>query len=280
MRFPIALTTFLVAICALFQTFATAEERLVVIGAELVEIAHALGAGHRIVANDRHSTYPAAAKQTATLGYFRAMTPEGIMSMQPSLIIRTPSSGPAETFDILTSAGLPLLTAPDVDTVDDVTNLIRFMASTLKLKEQGEALVGKFEHDLAAALALPAPKARAVFIMAISSGAPVVAGRGTVPDELFKTAGAQNAAEFQGFKPVSQEAMVGLAPDVIIIMKDRLDAVGGKARLVDLPGIKDTPAGQKQNIISDNSILLLRLGPRTPMIIEKLRTTLRKLSGS
>lgn len=280
MRVSIAFAMFLVAACVLPQAPAVAGARVVVIGAELVEIAHALGAGDRIIANDRHSTFPAAAKRTATLGYFRAMTPEGIMSVQPSQIIRTPSSGPASTFDILKGTGLPLSTAPEVDTISGVPDLIRFMASTLELKEEGEALVDKFKRDLAAALILPDSKARAVFIMAISSGTPIIAGRGTVPDELFKTAGAQNAAQFQGFKPVSQEAMVGLAPDVIIIMKDRLDAVGGKAGLAALPGIRETPAGQKVNIISEESTLLLRLGPRTPAIIKKLRTVLHRVSGS
>lgn len=47
----------------------------------------ALGEGNNIVAVDLSSSYPDSAKQLKTVGYHRALNPEGIISMNPGLVI-------------------------------------------------------------------------------------------------------------------------------------------------------------------------------------------------
>lgn len=255
---------------------AVATERLAVIGAELVEIAHALGAGDRVVANDRHSVYPEAARKTATLGYFRTLSAEGMLSVTPDKVITTPDAGPRDVFTILKSAGLPVAVSPRISKPEEVPVLIDFVAREIGMSADSQALVASYERELKAVLASEGSGLRALFIMGIKNGTPVVAGLGTVPAGLFAAAGARNAVEFEGFKPVSREAMVGLAPDVIVMMKDRVDAAGGIPGVSALPGIRDTPAGREGNIVSEDSTLILRLGLRTPRFIEKLKTVLAK----
>ena len=70
-------------------TFTTAEtyERIAVAGGDLTEIVYALGAGSKVVAADSTSNYPVEVHDKAQIGYVRAMSAEGILSVAPDLLI-------------------------------------------------------------------------------------------------------------------------------------------------------------------------------------------------
>ena len=80
------------ALCAL-PAFATGEARLLSIGGSVTEIVHALGQGDRLVARDTTSTYPPEVTDLPDVGYARALSPEGVLSVDPSL--SSPSRMPA-----------------------------------------------------------------------------------------------------------------------------------------------------------------------------------------
>jgi iron complex transport system substrate-binding protein len=52
----------------------------------------ALGKGHNIVARDLTSNYPDSAKLLPTLGYHRLLSTEGIISMNPDIVIHSPNA--------------------------------------------------------------------------------------------------------------------------------------------------------------------------------------------
>ncbi|MDP5347127.1 MAG: ABC transporter substrate-binding protein, partial [Paracoccaceae bacterium] len=62
-------------------------QRVLALGGAVTEIVYALGQGDRLVARDSTSLYP---PETATLldvGYVRALSPEGVLSVDPDLIL-------------------------------------------------------------------------------------------------------------------------------------------------------------------------------------------------
>ncbi|RYF84766.1 MAG: hypothetical protein EON98_08320 [Chitinophagaceae bacterium] len=63
--------------------------RIVSLSKHLTEMMYALGEGHRLVAVDLSSTYPDSAKFLNTVGYHRALNPEGIIAMNPDLVIHS-----------------------------------------------------------------------------------------------------------------------------------------------------------------------------------------------
>ena len=79
--------------------------RLVSIGDSITEIIFALGEQDRLVARDSTSTYPPAATALPDVGYMRALSPEGVLSVNPSAIVAVEGSGPVETLDVLKKAG-------------------------------------------------------------------------------------------------------------------------------------------------------------------------------
>ncbi|MET0748950.1 MAG: ABC transporter substrate-binding protein, partial [Rhizobium sp.] len=86
--------------------------RLVSIGGDVTEIVYALGEEKRLIARDSTSVYPEAAAKLPDVGYMRALSPEGILAVNPSAIIAVEGSGPPEALAVLRNASVPFETVP------------------------------------------------------------------------------------------------------------------------------------------------------------------------
>ena len=64
-------------------------QRVVSVGSALTEIVYALGAEKMLVGVDTTSLYPAAARSLPQVGYMRALSAEGVLSLKPTLVIAT-----------------------------------------------------------------------------------------------------------------------------------------------------------------------------------------------
>jgi iron complex transport system substrate-binding protein len=86
--------------------------RIVAVGGDVTEILYALGADALIVATDTTSLYPSAALQTPKVGYLRSLAAEGILSLEPTLVIAAGGAGPPETLAQLRDAGVGCCRSP------------------------------------------------------------------------------------------------------------------------------------------------------------------------
>ena len=68
--------------------------RVVVAGGSITEIFYFLGEQDRIVALDVTSNFPPEAKSLPSIGYVRALSAEGLLSMNPSIILGEDDMGP------------------------------------------------------------------------------------------------------------------------------------------------------------------------------------------
>ena len=100
----------LVAGCARFNNQANdaKDERLVVISQTYNEIIWALGAQDRVVGVDYSSTYPPEVKKVQTVGYHRALSAEGILSLHPTAIIHDNNIGPPQVVEQLKGLNIPM----------------------------------------------------------------------------------------------------------------------------------------------------------------------------
>ena len=77
---PLVVLPLLILSCGRFgnkEVDGTKDMRIVCLSKQLTEYVFALGKGHNIVAVDLSSTYPDSAKLLKTVGYHRALSPEG-----------------------------------------------------------------------------------------------------------------------------------------------------------------------------------------------------------
>ena len=61
--------------------------RLTVAGGSLTEIVYLLGQEKKLIAVDITSNYPDKAKELPSIGYVRALSAEGVLSLSPTLIL-------------------------------------------------------------------------------------------------------------------------------------------------------------------------------------------------
>ncbi len=254
-----------------------APSRVLSIGGAVTETVYALGEGHRLVARDTTSTFPAEANDLPDVGYARALAPEGVLSVNPELILAEEGAGPAETIDILRAAAIPFVIAPDGYTGAGVAEKIRVVGDALGVPDRAEALAATVTEDIAAAQAL-APETgrkRVLFVLSTQGGRILASGTDTAADGMIALAGGTNAITgFTGYKQLSDEAVAAAAPDVILMMDRGGDHGAPDEVLLRMPAILPTPAARDGAVIRMNGLYLLGFGPRTGQAVRDLNAAL------
>lgn len=281
MRIPASFAAVLLA-----ATFATAPalaadlhkfadtSRLVSIGGSLTEIFYELGAEGTLVARDQTALYPEAATKLPDVGYMRALAPEGVLSVNPSGLLVIEGSGPPEALEVLSHAGVEYQTVPEAYSAEGVLAKVRAVGQALGLEDKAEALATKLEADFAALKtrtdAITTPK-KVLFILSNQGGQIQASGTGTAANGIIALAGAENAiTEYEGYRPLSEEAITAAAPDAILLMDRGGDHGATEADLLAHPAIALTPAGQSKAIYRMDGAYLLGFGPRTAAAASEL----------
>lgn len=253
-------------------------QRILSLGGSITEIVAALGAADRLVGRDSTSTFPPQVQALPDLGYFRALSPEGILSLSPDLILTESGAGPQETLDILQAAGIPLVAAPDDTSPEGLATKIETVAVALDLPEAGRTLAAEVTRGLDAAKARAATitdRKRVLFILSLEGGRVMAGGAGSTADSMIRLAGGTNAATgFGGYKQITDEAALAAAPDVILLMQAEGDRTLTDADILSHPALSRTPAAAKGAILRMDGLLLLGFGPRTPQAAADLHALL------
>ncbi len=250
--------------------------RVITLGGSVTEIAVALGAEDRLVARDTTSTFPESVLSLPDVGYIRALSPENILALDPSLIVAEGDAGPPEAVEVLKAAGIPFVMVPEA--TDPVGVLAKISAVAQALDLPGDALVADVQAGLDAAAkraaAITAQK-RVLFILSLQGGAVMAGGEGTEAEGIIQLAGGINAATgFQGYKPMTDEAVLAAQPDVILMMDREGDLSISDADVLAQPALSQTPAATASAIVRMDGMLLLGFGPRTPEAAQALHDTL------
>lgn len=114
--------------------------RVAVAGGSLVEILYALGEQDHIVAVDRTSNYPQAAKKLPQIGYVRNISAEGLLSLEPTFVLGEHDTGPPEVVEQLARLGVDMLLVPEQFSVAGIRAKIRCVAAAMGADAAGEAL--------------------------------------------------------------------------------------------------------------------------------------------
>lgn len=254
-----------------------APARIVSIGGAVTEILFDLGLSDRIVAVDTTSTFPAEAAEKPDVGYMRQLSAEGVLSMEPDLVLAQEGSGPPDAVTLL-KATVPFVEVPDTPSADGVAEKIRQVGAAVGETEKADALAARVLADFAAlageVAALPQARPRVLFVLSLSGGRVMAAGADTSADAAIRLAGGTNAATgFSGFKPMVDEAVIAAAPDVVVVMGSGNHAVTADD-LFALPAFQTTPAAADRAMIAMDGLFLIGFGPRAPEAARQLASRL------
>lgn len=260
-------------------TAASPDADILSIGGSVTEIVVALGQEHRLKAVDATSTWPPQITDLPDVGYMRALSPEGVLSVGPTLILSEEGAGPPEALDVIRAAKVDFVEVPDALTAEGILQKIAIIGEALGVPERAEGLSTEVETALTGALVdatRPADdKKRVLFVLSTQGGKINASGTGTAADALIRMAGGINAiSEYEGYKQITDEAVGLAAPDVILMMDRGGDHGIADDELFDMPAIRLTPAAQSRAVVRMDGLLMLGFGPRTAEAITRLNDAL------
>jgi iron complex transport system substrate-binding protein len=105
---------------------------------------------------------------------------------------------------------------------------------------------------------------RVLFVLSLVNGRAMVAGNNTAANGIIRMAGAVNAiTSYDGYKPVSAEAIIAAKPDVILAMDRAGPGTVNAETVFSNPAFAATPAGAGRRFFAMDALYLLGFGPRT-----------------
>lgn len=251
--------------------------KIAAIGGSITEIVYALGEDKHLVARDSTSNYPKAALDLPDVGYMRQLSPEGVLSVNPTGILALHGSGPREAVDVLKKTSIPFIEVPEHYSHEGILEKVHIVGKALGVDAKAEVLAKALDAKLSAAeqkTVLIKERKRILFVLSMQGGKILAAGRETAADGIIKLAGGVNAVEgFSGYKQMSDEAIITADPDVILMINNAGPPVSDDELFAN-PSIASTLAGAARKLIRMDGGYLLGFGPRTADAIHDLAVSL------
>ncbi|SDK70372.1 iron complex transport system substrate-binding protein [Mesorhizobium muleiense] len=251
--------------------------KIAAIGGSITEIVFALGEQDRLVARDSTSRYPEAALKLPDVGYMRQLSPEGVLSVNPSGILALHGSGPKETVDVLKKTSIPFIEVPERYDHEGILEKIRIVGKALGADAKAAALAAEIDAKLKAAEKQTASikdRKRVLFVLSMRGGKILASGSNSAADGIIRLSGGVNAVDgYSGYKQLSDEAVITARPDVILMMNNAGPGVSDDELFAN-PSIRSTPAGTARKVVRMDGGYLLGFGPRTADVIRDLAASL------
>ena len=252
--------------------WAQSPQRVVCIGQALNEIIYALGAQESLVGVDLSSTFPPEIKKLPNVGYHRALSAEGILSLKPTMIIHDNNIGPENVIRQLQDLQIPLKTFQSKsDSIEGLKALLREMGTYFHKENRAEELCTKIDRDMAAATQAvkkyPDHPRVAVLHFGRASNVYLVVGNGGGGDagsagHMVEWAGGIMAVEKRGLQQMTSPEIVARSnPDVILMTEFGFDRLGSMDAAKTLPGVAETNAARNNRIYRVPEHELMYFGP-------------------
>lgn len=258
--------------------------RIVSLSGSVSETLFSLGLGDHVVGRDISTTFDEAA-DIPLVTRAHDVTAEAVLSLEPTLVFAQTDTGPPEALDHIRDAGVPIVVVDTPTSIDEIEPRILDIAAAVGLPDEGRALAERTRGEIEAVRELipedAEPPTVAFLYLRGQAGVYLVGGKGSGADSMIDAAGGVDAGTALGldqpFTPLTSEALVAAAPDVILMTTTGLESVGGLEGLVSIPGIAQTPAGEHRRVVTEEDGRLYSFGARTP---DALRHLIEQLYGS
>ncbi len=250
-----------------------AQQRIITAGSAITETVCALGDCDKIIATDRTSLFPEHVQQLPSIGYRNSINAEGILSLKPTLVIAEKEYVDDAVLTQLSSTGIKLVIVDRQLTFTDTKKLITQLATALGREAEGKKIITDNETALAETNTLLKRATTTPNVLCIyNRGTATVsmAGKNSFGD-IINYVGAKNAfSTTSGYKPLNTEALIAANPDYIIMTSTGFESIGGMEGVLKIPGIAQTTAGKKKQILAIDALRLTNFGPRFGETVKEL----------
>ncbi len=253
------------------------QQRIVSLSKQYNEIIFALGAEKDLVAVDLSSTYPPQIKSLPTVGYHRALSTEGIVSVKPSLVLHDNNVGPEQVMRQLEQLKIPLkvFEAKGQD-IESTKSLVSEMGRFFHKEAKAESLNRKLDQDMEMALRKIKSYSSKPKVVLIHFGRAMniylTITQASTAGKMIEWAGGEiPIGGDRGMVQLSPEIIASADPDVILLTDFGYDRLGSPEQVTTLPGVDSTRAAKNRRIFRVEEHDLVYIGPRTGENVLKLQ---------
>lgn len=258
--------------------------RIISTDAGATELILALGAGRHLIAVDVTTRLPEGFRDLPNVGYHRNLSAEGLLALQPTLVVGSDHIGPAVVLRALRHAEIDVVQLPTAQTPAQLRTNIHTLAAVLGREASAQQLMEQIEKKLSYLQAHPLTGTRAAFLLDTEPGKLRLAGSQTAGAALLQLIGSTNIATYNNYRTVAAETLVALRPEIILIagQEPEQDAL----RLMRTHSVlAHTPAGHEQHILGINGNCLvaglsLAAIDEAVRLVEQIRTSRAQLADS
>lgn len=250
---------------------------MVAVSKQINEFLYAIGAEGDLVGRDLTSVYPPEIRKLTSVGYHRALSAEGIISLKPTLFLTDGNYGPDAVNEQLRKVGIPIVTLTPGRTVEGAEALLDTLGTLFGRRAAADSIVAAWKGAMASVLqdTLKWVGARKPRVLIMHFGQIInnylAVKRGSVGDQMLRWAGGENAVDsLGGMLRLTPELIAEAAPDIILATDVGFDRVGSVEKFAALPGVALTPAGKTHRIYRIDETDVMYYGPRTPEAIRRL----------
>jgi iron complex transport system substrate-binding protein len=239
--------------------------RIVSLNGTTTEIICALGLKDKLVGVDTSSIFPEEVQNLPKVGYQRNLSLEGILSLKPNLVIGTTDAGPSPIWESINQVKIKNIKLNAEANEETTFSRIEIIAKELGKLAEAKSIIDKNKKELKEiSFKNQQIKNRFKVLFIYSRGSLVqVAGKNTSIAEMFRLSGIENSVKsFEGFKPITSEALVEANPDFILLPTFSFKQAGGIDEIKKLPGVNLTKAGKENKIVHLDDLLLLGFSTR------------------
>jgi iron complex transport system substrate-binding protein len=193
---------------------AAAPQRVVSLLPSLTETVCSLGACARLVGVDRHSDWPTSVRALPRLGGLEDTQIERIVALKPDLVLAAVSS---RAVDRLEALGLRVL-ALEPQNLAQTRRMVQRVAQALGTPDEGEALLGRIDAQLARAAERVPPAWRGRRLYVEVAAVPYAAGEASYIGELLLLMKLGNVvpAALGPFPQLNPEFVLRAQPDAVV----------------------------------------------------------------
>lgn len=253
----------------------------------IAELVGAFGLADNLVGRDISTQIPGYEDLPIVTKQGHSIDAEGVLTLNPTLIITDGSIGPTDVVLQLRDAGIQVVTVTRAKDPESTYELVTEVAETLGVAPLADELNAQLKQAISDKEAEihtlvpsdPALRPRVAFLYVRgTAGIYYLFGEGSGVDSMIDSLGAIDVAQeigWVGEKPLTDEALVSLNPDIILVMTKGLESTGGVDGLIEAqPSIALTTAGKNRRIIDIEDTIVFAGGTRIPDVLDGLARTI------
>ena len=255
-----------------------AAQRIVALATGSGEIITAMGGASRVVGRDETSSAPEL-ELIPVVTKAHTVNAEQVIALNPDVVIIDAATSPPEAIQQIRETGISVIEIPEAWSSADIPKKVEAIGAAVGAP--ADSVLYVVDKSLGATFQDAVTPRVAFLYLRGTSAIYLLGGLGSGADTLINESGAVDVgaeAGLDAFTPITAEELVNLNPDTILVMKEGLASVGGADGLFALPGLAQTEAAQRRNVVAVDDTLLLSFGPRTGSLIQSLHEAWRQMN--